>query len=220
MSYAEIRDQNQAALRQAVLDAAIRVLVQEGLSSFSLRRVARELGCSTTVLYTLFGNKQGLVEALWLEGFERLWRAEESTEETDPLRRLASLAQVYRQHALAHPDYYRVMFGGAIAGFQPSAGALAISRKPFRVLVDAVQACMAAGVFQDADPELVASALWATVHGVISLQLTGNLSDSEADAVFASATRALAAGYQVAPTRPRPQNEHEARNTKEENHCV
>jgi AcrR family transcriptional regulator len=220
MSYAEIRDQNQAALRQAVLDAAIRVLVREGLASFSLRRVAREFGCSTTVLYTLFGNKQGLVEALWLEGFERLWRAEESTQETDPLRRLASLAQVYRRHALADPDYYRVMFGGAIADFQPSDAAVAVSRKPFRVLVDAVQACMAAGVFLPADPELVAAALWATVHGVISLQLAGNLSELEANAVFLSATRALASGYQAAPAPSRPQDEHAARTTKEDNHYV
>ncbi|MDP9356610.1 MAG: TetR/AcrR family transcriptional regulator, partial [Chloroflexota bacterium] len=74
MTYEAIQAEGQAALRRAILDEAILLLVEEGLQGLSLRRIAGAVGCSTTVLYTLFGGKSGIVEALWLEGFARLWR--------------------------------------------------------------------------------------------------------------------------------------------------
>ena len=198
MIYPAIQTQSREALRRAILDAATRLLVEEGLGALSMRRVAAEVGCSTTVLYTLFGGKQGMVEALWLEGFDRLWRAEEEAlAAADPLGRLAALGRAYRTHALANPDYYRVMFGGAVPGFRPSDEARALSRRTFQVLVDAVRDCIEAGIFPREDPGLVASVLWATVHGVVSLQLAGDFREPEAQEIFARALRAVATGFRT-----------------------
>jgi hypothetical protein len=47
-----------------------------------MRRIASEVGCSTSVRYTMFGGKAGVVEALWAGGFERLrlrWRPSRMT---------------------------------------------------------------------------------------------------------------------------------------------
>ena len=200
MSYATIQPQRRAALRRAVLDVAIRLLVEEGSTALTMRRVAAEVGCSTTVLYTLFGGKPGLVDALWREGFDRLWQAETAAPiAADPLGRLAALGHAYRAHALANPDYYRLMFGGAIPGFRPSAEALAASRQTFQVLVDAVGKGIAAGILRPEDPELVASVLWATVHGVVSLQLAGHFGEPDGEAVFERALRAVASGFFSGP---------------------
>jgi len=200
MSFPEIQREGRAALRRAILDAATRLLVEEGVRALTMRRVAREVGCSTTVLYTMFGGKQGLVEALWLEGFARLWQVEaEALGTCDPLARLGALGRAYRRHAIANPDYYRVMFGGVTPGFRPSDEALAASRRTFQVLVDAVRDCIAAGLFRPEDPELVAAALWATVHGVVSLELAGAFAPPEADAIFARAMQAVAAGFATTP---------------------
>jgi AcrR family transcriptional regulator len=196
MQYADIQHQSRETLRRAILDAATRLLVDGGLRALSMRRVAAEVGCSTTVLYTLFGGKPGLLDALWQEGFDRLWQAEERALETeDPLSRLAALGSAYRQHALENPDYYRVMFGGVIPGFQPSPPALDQSRQTFQVLVDAVQGCIDANIFRREHPEAVALVLWATVHGVVSLELAGSLRESERQQVFEQAMRAVATGF-------------------------
>lgn len=196
MHYANIQIQRRDALRRAILDAATRLLISGGLPALSMRRVAAEVGCSTTVLYTMFGGKPGLLDALWAEGFDRLWQAEAQVEEMqDPLARLAGLGFAYRQHALENPDYYRVMFGGAIPGFQPSPAALDQSRRTFQVLVDGVQSGIDAGVFRPADAETVALALWATVHGVVSLEIAGSLRESEGSRVFEQAMRAVARGF-------------------------
>ncbi len=200
MQYASIQTRGREALRRAILDAATRLLVEGGLPALSMRRVAAEVGCSTTVLYTLFGGKQGMVEALWREGFDRLWQAEEVVLATDdPLGRLAALGWAYRQHALENPDYYRVMFGAAVPNFRPSARALELSRQTFRVLVDAARACIEAGLFRREDPELVASVLWTVVHGAVSLQLNGDFQEPEARIVFERAMRAAAEGFLSPP---------------------
>ena len=59
-------------LRQRVLDVACRLLMNAGPESLTVRRIAAEADCPTTVIYTMFGGKEGLAEALYLEGFERV----------------------------------------------------------------------------------------------------------------------------------------------------
>lgn len=55
-------------LRQALLDAGGRILAGEGPHALNLRRAAREVGTSTTAVYTLYGDKSGLILAMFLEG--------------------------------------------------------------------------------------------------------------------------------------------------------
>ena len=80
--------QGQDVLRRTLLDAASRLLVAEGPQALTMRRVAAAVGCSTTVLYTAFGSKDGLADALFLEGFQRLRRRLEAVPSGgDPLAR-------------------------------------------------------------------------------------------------------------------------------------
>jgi AcrR family transcriptional regulator len=50
--------------REAVVDAALRVLDAEGLDAVTIRRVAQELGTSGTALYTYVRDKDELVDLL------------------------------------------------------------------------------------------------------------------------------------------------------------
>jgi AcrR family transcriptional regulator len=172
--------QGQDALRRTVLDAASRLLVGEGPQALTMRRVAGAVGCSTTVLYTAFGSKDGLADALFREGFQRLRRRLEAVAPgDDPLARLRALAHAYRESALASRSYYGVMFQQAIPGYRPSAESLAAAGASLEVLTDAVRACMDAGVLRAGDPQAVAEVLWAAVHGAVSLELAGHFPDPE-----------------------------------------
>ena len=124
--YRREREESREALRLGILDAAGRLLAQEGPQALSMRRVAREVNASTQVLYTMFGGKDGLANELFLEGFERLTGAHGAGPRSeDPLRRLYERAEAYFENALANPNYYRVMFFDAIPGFRPSEETLA-----------------------------------------------------------------------------------------------
>jgi AcrR family transcriptional regulator len=197
--------QGQAALRRTVLDAASRLLVAEGPQALTMRRVAGAVGCSTTVLYTAFGSKDGLADALFREGFERLRRHLEAVAPGgDPLARLRALADAYRDSALESPSYYGIMFQQAIPGYRPPAASLAAAGASLAVLGDAVRACMDAGVLRAGDPRAVAEVLWAAVHGAVSLELAGHFPDPEVAADrFRTLATAAATPFLTEPPRPR-----------------
>jgi AcrR family transcriptional regulator len=194
-NYKEARARSREALRRGLLDAAGRLLTSEGPGALSVRRVAREVNCSTKVIYTMFGGKEGLVEELYLEGFERLGGALEAVPHGEnPLAYLGALGRAYRESALANPTHYAVMFGRPIPEFTPSPSSLRRARSTFEVLEEAVSWCMEAGIFERGDPEEVANVLWAAVHGVVDLELAGHLPEGEGERVFARTLRAVGAG--------------------------
>jgi AcrR family transcriptional regulator len=179
-AYAKARERGSEALRRALLDTASRLLVKEGAQALTMRRVAAAAGCSTTVLYTTFGSKNGIAEALYREGFARFGKKLAAVpQDTDPLSRLIALGEAYRDNARENPTYYGVMFGGAVPGFVPSEEALVDAAATLQTLIDQVQVCMDAGVLEPGDPQAVAEVLWAATHGAVSLELAGFFPDEE-----------------------------------------
>jgi AcrR family transcriptional regulator len=196
--------QGQDVLRRTLLDAASRLLVTQGPQALTMRRVAAAVGCSTTVLYTAFGSKDGLADALFREGFERLRHRLEAVASGDgPLARLRALAHAYRDRALESRSYYGVMFQQAIPGYRPSAASLAAAGASLEVLTDAVRACMDAGALRAGDPRAVTEVLWAAVHGAVSLELAGHFPDPEV-AAERFRTLAAAAALPFLTDSPRP----------------
>ena len=123
---------------------------------------------------------EGLADALYREGFERLRRRlEAGGGDADPLGRLGALGRAYRASALAEPGYYGVMFQHAIPGFRPSPESLVVAGASLNVLTQAVRVATEAGVLQAGDPRAVAEVLWAAVHGAVSLELAGHFPDPE-----------------------------------------
>ena len=180
-AYERARQAGQGAVRTAILDTATRLLVAEGAGSLTVRRIAAEVGCSTKVIYTMFGGKDGLVEALWLEGFARLGQhLARVPEDLEPAAYLEALGWAYREYALAEPEYYRVMFQDAVPGFEPSPEAVSYSKSTLAYAVRAVAACMRAGVLRDGDPAAVADALWMALHGAVSLELARMVDPAQA----------------------------------------
>ncbi|MEV4247681.1 TetR/AcrR family transcriptional regulator [Streptosporangium canum] len=184
----------QDELRSRLLDVASQLLVTIGPESLSMRRIATEAGCSTTVIYTMFGSKEGLAEALYLEGFERFRRRLESVPaRRNALEHLTALGPAYREAALAEPGYYALMFERAIPGFLPSERARTLARAALNVLDRVIADCISAGYIIPTQPRKIADALWAAAQGAISLERAGHLRDSRTyDAVtYATISRYL-----------------------------
>lgn len=183
-------------LRTDLVDAGGRLLAAEGPSALSTRRVAQETGVSTTAVYSLFGDKAGLVREMFLAGFERLGAAFAAIPHTeDPLADLLALGRAYRANALANPHLYELMFGRPVPEFHPDADVAALIQPTYDALVAAVARCLDAGVFTPAEPYDVSVQLNAMAHGLASLELRGALGDpQEATAHWNRAFASLIAG--------------------------
>ena len=152
-------------MRSRLLDAALEVLQRDGATGLTVRNVTAAAGCSTTGIYTYFGGKHGLVEALYLDGFRSFDRAVSSLLDAD---RLEEAGRAYRQWALANPTHYLVMFGRVVPDFVPGARAMEEAARSFGALVGAVAR---AGAGERADE--IAYHVFATVHGYVMLELVG-----------------------------------------------
>jgi AcrR family transcriptional regulator len=156
-----------------ILEAASELLSKEGASALSVRRIATAAGCSTMGLSSRFGGKDGVVDELYAEGFERLIAAMKANPVTDdPLADLRRGATCYRDTALANATHYMVMFGGAVPGFVPSDASHEIAHDAFGGLVAKVARCTDAGILAGRPDEL-AEVLWGSIHGLVMLELVG-----------------------------------------------
>jgi AcrR family transcriptional regulator len=156
----------------ALLDAARRLLAEEGASALTVRRLAAEAGLSTMAIYSRYGGKDGIVDALYIEGFERLAEAMRGARMTkDPIGDLDRCGQAYRSFALANPTSYAVMFQNVVPDFHPSEAAMVTAAQTLDLLAQLVQRAIDAGKFAPGDASALAGLLWAAQHGIVSLEL-------------------------------------------------
>ncbi|MDQ8044430.1 MAG: TetR/AcrR family transcriptional regulator [Solirubrobacteraceae bacterium] len=166
-----VEDQN---ARTRTLEAAARLLGSEGPAGLSVRAIAAEAGLSTMGIYHYFGGKDGIVEALYVDGFQGLEDALAAVEVTDdPLFDIEQLSLAYATYARTRPTYYEIMFSRPVPGFQPSKESLARAMRSWRVLADTFVRAEEQGLLtiSAADAALL---IWSSGHGILMLQLAGN----------------------------------------------
>jgi AcrR family transcriptional regulator len=162
-------------VRRRLLEVAADVLAEEGPSALTARRLTREVGTSTMAVYTHFGSMPALVREVVADGFARLTARVGAVPRTDdPLHDLTAVAAAYREHALAHPRLYAVMFGSAsLGGYRLHDDEKAVGLEAFAQLVAVVARAMEAGALRPDDPAAVAGQLWTALHGYIMLEQAG-----------------------------------------------
>ncbi|MFZ5722925.1 MAG: TetR/AcrR family transcriptional regulator [Pseudomonadota bacterium] len=107
------RTYHHGELQEALLGAAERVLLREGLGGLTLRACAREAGVSHAAPAHHFSGLAGLLGALAAHGFGRLSRLVDAASRdagSDPQVALPAIGVAYVDFALRHPDLYRLMF--------------------------------------------------------------------------------------------------------------
>ncbi len=204
----ETQDRPRDPLGDRILAAASRILSETGAAGLNVRSIAKQAGTSTMGVYSRFGGKLGLVEALYREGFERLrGKTEPLVSAGEPLEALEALCVAYRDTALANATHYEIMFGRAVAGFEPGPQARAEAFGSFdRVVVRAIRRAVDAGLLRG-DPLELGLRLWALAHGMVSLELNRVLPPSPTAASerrYRRAIRAHLQGLQPQNPRPRP----------------
>jgi AcrR family transcriptional regulator len=175
--YRNAQDLHQQELRKGILDDTSDLLMREGTTALSMRRIAQLVGCSTTVLYTMFGNKQGLVDELYLRGLDMMRQALEAVPRSDDY--IYTLCDTYRNFALAHSTYYAIIFLKIMPEYTPSKANLQLGEKSLQILIDGIRSCVAPRSITEEEAWEIARIIWATIHGHVSLELTGHFSYSD-----------------------------------------
>ncbi len=159
--------------RAPVFEVAERLLREEGPQALSVRRLADLAGTSTQAVYTQYGGKSGLADALYREGYRRLAERIESLDlPRDPLERVRLLSIAYRDNALDNPHLYDLMTGHPLPEYDPPAESRREAIRTIGPLITAISDAVADGVLVG-EPRRIAHQMWAAGHGLISLGLNG-----------------------------------------------
>jgi AcrR family transcriptional regulator len=151
--------------------AAEALLEERGIDGVQVREVAERAETSTMGVYSRFGGKSGLLDQLYIRGFERLVEAAKPIQGVgEPDEELERMAEAYRTHAHRWPRHYDLMFGRGVPGFEPSEEARATALAGFQIWVDSVERATKAGLLAGNALEN-AFRLWALNHGYVSLEL-------------------------------------------------
>ena len=173
--------------RTRILEHARAVYLEGGVAHFSLREVARRVGISAAAVYRHFDNKEALLGAVCEEGFRTfssyLLRA---LGEKSPIARLRASGAYYLRFALENEHDYRVIFMSLVEdlGLSEDSPTAVVSSPTFQFLVDRVRECIDAGVLAPGDATEIAATVWAHVHGLASLRLSGHLRSVGDDEAF------------------------------------
>ncbi len=208
------RDQQVPDMAGAIKEAAWTQIAEDGAPGLSLRAIARQLEITAPAIYNYYPSRDDLVTSLVIDAYasfaEALLAGHESHPEEDLEGRIKAIGVAYYQWAVDYPQRYQLLFGPALPGYRiPLDEILPTSTRSMGVLIGTVEAIRREGKLQEdgipapdqatkeyiaalnalgipAGPETltIAVLIWSRVHGLVSLELSGNLSSAQCKALL------------------------------------
>jgi AcrR family transcriptional regulator len=196
-------------VRTLLVEAAARLLAEEGPAALTSRRLAAEIGTSTMAVFSRFESMAEIRRAVRAEGFARLdARLDALPASDDPVADLVAAGEVFFAGGVANPHLYRAMF----LDRPPEDDNLGAGT--YERLVSLVGRCVTAGRFQAGQAVLIpvwAAQMWSMRHGMVIMAVAELLPDEQARFVLSDMTFRLLVGYGDDPARARQSIERGSR---------
>jgi len=175
MGIQERKEKQKLEVRKLILDASMKLFMEEGFQNVTIRRIAEIIEYSPTTVYLYFKDKDEIFATLHDVGFQKMAEFNKDLDTIhNPLLRLHKMGENYLQFGMENPEYYSLMFidtepmeklaESGCDEWQP--GDRAIKR-----LKETVTECMEKGYLAKADPQIVSLSIWSFVHGLMSLSI-------------------------------------------------
>ncbi|MFT4825569.1 MAG: AcrR family transcriptional regulator [Halioglobus sp.] len=159
--------------KEKILEAASVLFLSGGTGALSVRAIARAAGVSTIGIYSHFEGKQGILDALYIEGFEKVDEAMTvATDGVAPRDVVARAASNYLDLAQSNRAHYRLIFGESDASYEPSDKAKSAGITAFEKLTGGTAGLLPSDATQ-AEKQTAALQVWSLMHGAVSLRHHG-----------------------------------------------
>lgn len=161
--------------RAELLAAAQRIFTASGYEGATIRKIADEVGVSSTALYMYFQDKSQIMLEICVHALEDLYKQiEAASAAAEPKAHVRGILEVTLRFGFEQPTAYQLLYCVVPKDVNERRHAVIapFSRSCFQRLLGAVEAAMAAGQLRsDVAPRPVAEALLAACHGAISMRI-------------------------------------------------
>ena len=179
MGITERKEKQKTEIRKSILDASIKLFVEEGFESVTIRKIADIIEYSPTTIYLYFKDKNEIFYQLHELGFQKLTTMNASLAAVkNPLTRLHRMGENYINFGLANPEFYDVMFilNAPMQALENMENCdWDYGENALHSLMEIIDECMKKGYIKKGDTQAVATAIWGMVHGMVSLQIRSRL---------------------------------------------
>lgn len=169
-------------VKEALIQAAVKLLEAEPVQNLSLRRLAKEVGITPTAVYNHFSDKDALVVAIKLESFEHFneFILKHCTGIEDPEVILLELGVAYYQFSKRFPSEFDVLFNYTIPAESNTDELIQTACQGQELLKDVIQAILVKRG-KDYDEDLlvkVSIMAWTNIHGLVTLTASDSIKTS------------------------------------------
>lgn len=162
--------------KQRLCTAAEHLILRHGGPDFTMRDLATEAGCSPMLPYRYYKDKVDIIAAVRAAAFRRFASELEAARSSpaDVIANSAAVGDAYVAFAFAHPHLYRLMFDMAplARGRYPELDSAMEQAR--RTMTSHVEDLVTRGILIG-EPEIIGHMFWSSLHGLIVLQLAGQL---------------------------------------------
>jgi AcrR family transcriptional regulator len=159
--------------RAEILEAAERIFIRDGYQGATIRKIAEEVGVSSTALYMHFRDKDEILLEICEGAVTTLLASnnEISARPIDPVNRVRLMLDAYMRFGLANPNTYRLAFCSPQVEIQNERREVAadLGARCYDRFMRAVAEIAAEGRLRLGDADAAATTLWAACHGLVTL---------------------------------------------------
>jgi AcrR family transcriptional regulator len=166
--------------RQKILDAASALFLKGGTNALSVRAIAKGAGMSTIGIYSHFKGKQGILDALYIEGFELIEREILAADGNTAAEKVINGCERILTFSEAHAAHYQLIFSSNSNSYATCDDSTKVSEKAFNTFTTLTTTLIKKDLSTD-DKQNMAMQLWALSHGYITLSqhnISNRLADS------------------------------------------
>ncbi|BFT28948.1 hypothetical protein D210916BOD24_01240 [Alteromonas sp. D210916BOD_24] len=153
--------------QQKILTAASALFLDGGINALSVRAIAHGAGMSTIGIYSHFKGKQGIIDALYQEGFELLTKEIRAARGNTPAEKVIDACERMLTFSEKHTAHYRLIFSAKPKEFSPSAEAIEKADQAFSALAELSDALIKKA-HSPAQKQEIALQIWALTQGYAS----------------------------------------------------
>ena len=135
-----VRERKRTGTRQAILEAAWDLSRESGLAGVTLRDLAARVGMRAPSLYSYFGSKDEIYDAMFRQGYEQLL-AEMQPFFAAEMDRATFRAgnRAFFQFCTSDPERYQLLFQRTVPDFVPSPESYHLAEQVLEQLRDALR---------------------------------------------------------------------------------
>ena len=193
-------DEEIAAFRDKVCDVATRLFIERGPQNVTMRQIASTLGVSPMTPYRYFQDKDEILATVRAEAFHRFSaNLEQAVQQAPDARAKArAVGDAYVAFAKTYPAAYQLIFSFTQPDEERYPELRQANLRAQETMVAYVREMIDAGLLEG-DAQLIGYMFWATLHGIVVLELASGLRGMDGDTLREKIMRTLYAGMRANP---------------------